>query len=684
MNTPHRYARRSLLPVLALAAASAAACHRSTPRAGPQPNNGPGGGAETPANNAAGVVRESGSPDRLSAFGTAAEVRRYFDAVRALEARQAARYRGAPGGVEAAAAAPAAAPTPQAPAASATGTTAANASITNNPEQGVDEGDIVKAHGDYLVILRRGRLFTVRVGDGAPRPVAMVDAFAPGATPASWYDEMLVEGNTVVVLGYGYNSGGTEVNLFDLDAGGHLTYRSTLFVRSSDYYSSRNYATRVVGHQLVMYLPVPLTSYENRDAPNLPAVRYSRGDSWTSVIDYGHLYRPVQSAGTSPLVHTVLFCDLRVAPTQCRAEGVIGPYSRTFYVSGRAVYVWVTGGRDARTADPDPSAGARESAPGAVLYRFPLDGSDPGAIAARGAPVDQFSFRETDEELQVLVHADGGGDGMWGPEVTRGALALLRVARARFGADVADVPREAYRALPGAGESYTLQNRFVGTYLLYGTGNGWVPAGSTAQHQVFAHAIDSGETTPLALPHAVDRIEPLGRDAVVVGSEGNDLHFTALALDARPTVADSYVRQGASQGETRSHGFFYNPDGERSGVLGLPLRSAGQPGYMQLAEGSAEVAFLRVRALHFTPLGGLRASAMQTAPQDGCRASCVDWYGNARPIFYRGQILALMGYELLAGRIANEQMEETARTDYFSALRAPAATAEATRPTTAP
>ena len=35
----------------------------------------------------------------------------------------------------------------------------ADESITNVQHAGVDEGGIVKVHGDYLVILRRGRLF---------------------------------------------------------------------------------------------------------------------------------------------------------------------------------------------------------------------------------------------------------------------------------------------------------------------------------------------------------------------------------------------------------------------------------------------------------------------------------------------------------------------------------------------
>ncbi|MEZ4409456.1 MAG: hypothetical protein R3A52_23745 [Polyangiales bacterium] len=50
--------------------------------------------------------------------------------------------------------------------------------------QGVDEGDIVKVHGDHLVVLRRGRLFSVRAGDGALTPVSAVDAFGRGRARA--------------------------------------------------------------------------------------------------------------------------------------------------------------------------------------------------------------------------------------------------------------------------------------------------------------------------------------------------------------------------------------------------------------------------------------------------------------------------------------------------------------------
>ena len=93
-------------------------------------------------------------------------------------------------------------------------------SITNVQTAGVDEGGIVKRAGDFLVILRRGRLFTVRVGGDTLQPVALRDAYAPDTNPAgAWYDELLVDGPTVVVIGV-YSKPIMPVRLGSAAAGG--------------------------------------------------------------------------------------------------------------------------------------------------------------------------------------------------------------------------------------------------------------------------------------------------------------------------------------------------------------------------------------------------------------------------------------------------------------------------------
>lgn len=108
-------------------------------------------------------------------------------------------------------------------------------SVTNVQHAGVDEGGIVKLHGEHLVILRRGRLFTVRVGGDTLQPVAAIDAYGPGIDPGgAWYDELLVSGDTVVVIGYSYARGGTEIGVLDIDHAGRLTWRASYHLRSND------------------------------------------------------------------------------------------------------------------------------------------------------------------------------------------------------------------------------------------------------------------------------------------------------------------------------------------------------------------------------------------------------------------------------------------------------------------
>src|SRR5262249_19748824 len=150
----------------------------------------------------------------------------------------------------------------------------------------------------------------------------------------------------------------------------------------------------------------------------------------------------------------------------------------------------------------------------------------------------------------------------------------------------------------------------------------------------------------------------------VVGTDGKDLHFTAVRVGKWPELADEYVRKEASQGELRSQGFFYKPDGSDSGMLGLPISIPGRPGYRPLFENSAAILFLKNDALHLQEVGELAAHP-ENARADGCRASCVDWYGNARPLFVRGRIIALLGYELVEGKLDNGgRINEMRRVNY--------------------
>jgi hypothetical protein len=67
--------------------------------------------------------------------------------------------------------------------------------------------------------------------------------------------------------------------------------------------------------------------------------------------------------------------------------------------------------------------------------------------------------------------------------------------------------------------------------------------------------------------------------------------------------------------------------------------------------------------LQFTEAGALEGRSAQTN-DDGCRASCVDWYGNSRPLFVRGRVFALLGYEIVEGKIDASKISEVRRASF--------------------
>ena len=214
----------------------------------------------------------------------------------------------------------------------------------------------------------------------------------------------------------------------------------------------------------------------------------------------------------------------------------------------------------------------------------------------------------------------------------------------------------------------------------------------------------------LPLPHWVERVDALGDDAIAIGPayaplppasksapepaavaqaneeiielpmppasgptlppippmpsgaypQETDLHFTSLRLDAGARIAGDYVRSRAAQADQRSHGFFYRADGAGRGVLGLPTLGADAHGRF-----NARVLYLRNQELALSPLGDLASRRPAGSERDdGCVASCVDWYGNARPIFVGPRVFALLGYELVEGREQNGRIVEQQRVDF--------------------
>lgn len=550
-------------------------------------------------------------------------------------------------------------------------------SITNNQTQGVDEGGIVKTHGTHLVVLRRGRLFTIDTSQGDLRPIDQIDAFPPsdGGGSRAWYDEMLITNDLVVVIGFNYARSGTEINRFRISPSGKLTYVDTHHLRSNDYYSSRNYASRLIGSKLVVYTPHYLRYRGDADIKDsMPALRRwsEKGpDAGFEILStprrtyVAEMLRRARNANITA-IHAVTSCDLAAARLNCSATAVLGSGSRNFYVSQDAVYVW--------TGDLFGNRWERSDDARGMAYRIPLDGTAPQAVGVVGNPTDQFSFLARDGVLNVLVRADRGGEAMWQSEVKSGDLALLRLPFKRFGNGSRMAPKSLYQPLPGGDEISRLQNRYVGGHLLYGGSSHRLWNARQGRYEaprlrnLRVVGLKDRNLAELASDIGVTRIDQMGRDAMVIGSSSDGaLVFQPVALDGTPRLLDGYGMPKTREGENRSHAYFFRPDPNSpngdSGTLGLPVaQTLRHPNARFLGSGSG-IFFLRRDDRALSPAGQLDANATG-AVADNCLASCVDWYGNARPIFYGERIFALLGYELVEGRIDAGQMAELRRVDF--------------------
>src|SRR6185503_1386272 len=158
---------------------------------------------------------------------------------------------------------------------------------------------------------------------------------------------------------------------------------------------------------------------------------------------------------------------------------------------------------------------------------------------------------------------------------------------------------------------------------------------------------DPAARRSLPLAHSAERVEVFGRNAVVDGYRGNNgLSISTIDLVSRPAVADIVYLERVLESEGRSHAFNSRLDADGGGVFGLPtvFKSLVWRDYSD----TSNVHFFAVdKKLEIRPSGYIASDPNAIDDDYECEVSCVDWYGNARPIFTEGRVFALMGTELV-------------------------------------
>ena len=574
-------------------------------------------------------------------------------------------------------------------------------SITNNQEVGVDEGDIVKRVGEYLILLRRGRLFSVEIGDESGDPIRLIDrqdVFPFDYPHDAWYDELLVVGSRLVVLGYSYETRAMEIAVFEVDWRGRVSHVDSYALRSNDYWSTDNYGGRLVDGELVFYMPIDIRSLSRGDGRLWPTyARFSEEgieDSWSPLVREMEIVKPTQ-AGLPTTIHAVVKCGFDGLELECAASGLVGDWNATHYVSREAVYLWIAGGPadfDSLTISDEEFLAYLRSGEGVrdrrgnsgALYRVPLDGGLVGMVAVEGEPINQFSFREGPDALDLMLTLDRN------PESYEIDREWVRIPISRFYEADPIVFDDERVVLPGPRhEGWCPAHRFISRYLLYAScgedsddrdDRFGVLHDASPDYGVYVIDLASGgESDWISTSTSINRVERVGTNALLVGGghpqlpKVGGLELIPVLLRGEVTPSRVLSRAHLYEIEERSHAFNYKKVGrDGTTLMGLPAMYV-DPNSIQLLESgngweiyksdrSNLISFFSMDgAGRIEEIGRLVETPAQDSADDDCEVSCLDWYGSFRPIFIGDRIFGLLDYEFIEARLEGRQLIEVQR-----------------------
>ena len=133
-------------------------------------------------------------------------------------------------------------------------------------------------------------------------------------------------------------------------------------------------------------------------------------------------------------------------------------------------------------------------------------------------------------------------------------------------------------------------------------------------------------------------------------------------------IRSSALLPGRYESESRSHAFNATYTFSGDGMMGVPTvtREGRSSGYWWYSDVS-DLSFLSFSAEGLLADAGQIIATPEDAVKTGvgyeCVVSCIDWYGNARPIFLAGRVYGLMATELVEADVVDGEVTERRRVD---------------------
>lgn len=507
-------------------------------------------------------------------------------------------------------------------------------SVTNTQEAGVDEGGLVKRVGDFLLVLRDGVLYSVRIIRDGREVLELADALAVDMEDDGervWYDEILSHQSTVLLLGFNYGSDPevAELVVFDVAPDGRLKRQARLWLGSGDYFSSENYGVRLIGDRLLMSLREEVALDDEPEA----VMRWQRRDvakpRWQPLLDLGELHVPVFDLDW-PTIHALLLCpvsELRLGRLNCQRFGVVGDEEVTVYASPQAAYlalnhVW------------------RDGSLNTTVFRLPTGDWRSATHATIDGVIDSpLQFAERDNGLFVVADMDVP------PPATdsRHTITYLPAHRFAVGSEPNPVVPAQTVNLPYRDASV----RFGDDTVWFASGRWWWNV-QPVPGPIVVHPLDGSAPSRFETGFWTELMQPIPGGMLLFGQGAGEETGFVLGLAGKTAAGvgllDRYVPGGVEMSEMRTHAvnLANQPDG--SLLLGWPVsgRQGDESALMFAAVADQRLAARGV--LDFTDMPDLATQS-------------VAWYGESRVVFLGHRLIALSGDAMIEGQLVGERVQ---------------------------
>jgi hypothetical protein len=390
----------------------------------------------------------------------------------------------------------------------------------------------------------------------------------------------------------------------------------------------------MIGDTLIFH-----TQSDVDEPENWPVLRPDSESRTQPLLKAESIYPPLLRIG-DPDLHIVTICKLS-ENFNCNARAVIASNRAEWIVTETAGYLWTAAPR--YNVWYHKSRQTPERNQPNTLYRFPIETEQIEAVMLDAELPSRFAFEVRDERVLALVSQDY-------------ELALLELPLAELSEAPEQVSAAKFTSLPGEDAD---EMRFTENHLIYSNFSYVKNA-----DQVFVVDLETQLPTGLlTVPHAIDRLDRVGQNAVLIGraEDSDDLNLSWLGLATSPVITDILTLANRVEAEGRAQALNMRVEENGAALLGLPTLTVDAKGNWDEEDGT-DISFAHVSPFgQIRDLGPAQGDPSRVDPDYTCETSCVDWYGNARPFFIGERIFALIASELIELQAASGGFSERSR-----------------------